>query len=136
MGRYTTSQAYSDAHSSVAKVSYAAATGSKPQAAPGAGGGVSAALRTEKVNNVSGTQAGAGSGTFHTYRHQRYREMLRVEAMEADAEKRGKDTVFQARRSQQQEELEARAAARAQKRQRKKRRQRERQAQRSEAAAA
>jgi len=42
-------------------------------------------IRTEKVDNVMGSQAGAGSGDFHMYRHHRRTEMLRVERMEGQA---------------------------------------------------
>ncbi|KAH8064739.1 hypothetical protein JL722_1619 [Aureococcus anophagefferens] len=42
-------------------------------------------IKTERVENVMGSQAGAGSGDFHMYRHHRRTEMLRVERMERQA---------------------------------------------------
>ena len=48
-------------------------------------------ITVNKVHNVYGSSAGAGSGEFHTYRNLRRKEMFRVERMEREAAKEEKD---------------------------------------------
>lgn len=43
-------------------------------------------IQVERVNNASGSTAGAGSGDFHQYRIQRRRERARVIQMEKEHE--------------------------------------------------
>jgi len=44
-------------------------------------------IKVERINNASGSTAGAGSGDFHQYRIQRRRERARVIQMEKEHEK-------------------------------------------------
>ena len=99
MGRYTSVQTYSDNNPNVAAQSYEQATGRTGREGKddddgaAAKGGVSVVpggakvpkLRTEHVENVAGSTAGAGSGEFHVYRAQRRREYTRLENMDKDA---------------------------------------------------
>lgn len=92
MGRYTTVQTYTDQDAKVAAISYSTATtvsssSSSADAleavAAGAGGlepakqpevpSDESKFHTNRVENVSGSSAGAGSGDFHMYRASRRR---------------------------------------------------------------
>lgn len=77
MGRYTTMQTFSDQDAQGAAVPYeATATSSESSvaaAAPTANDSKDARLHINRVDNVSGSSAGAGSGDFHTYRAARRR---------------------------------------------------------------
>ncbi|GLD91681.1 hypothetical protein PINS_up000214 [Pythium insidiosum] len=75
-----------------------------------------------RVDNVSGSSAGAGSGEFHMYRAARRREMERVERMEKEYAARKAQEDFEAKRLQKKQEFEARANKRADKRRRRKER--------------
>jgi hypothetical protein len=68
MGRYTTVQTISDKDAQGAAVAATAAP--TPSSGDTAGG---SKPRTNRVDNVSGSSAGAGSGDFHTYRAARRR---------------------------------------------------------------
>ncbi len=65
-------------------------------------------VTVEKVNNVMGSTAGAGSGEFHLYRHGRRREMARVEGMEREAVEDEKQALFEERVESKRKECEER----------------------------
>ena len=73
MGRYTTVQTFSDNNPSVVKVPYDEKAASSNTSSDGGerGDEHGSGYKVEKVNNVSGSTAGAGSGDFHHYRHTR-----------------------------------------------------------------
>lgn len=74
--------AVGDGAPSVAAMSYEKASGGK---VPVPGAGAVGRVRTEKVNNVSGSTAGAGSNNFHEYRAERRREFFRIQQIETEA---------------------------------------------------
>ena len=49
------------------------------------------------VQNVQGSAAGAGSGTFHTYTNSRRRELERIERMEKEARERAAKEAMEVR---------------------------------------
>jgi len=51
-------------------------------------------LQPEKVENIMGSTAGAGSGEFHTYRMHRRTEILRVEDMERRAKEEVRHSAY------------------------------------------
>ncbi|CAI5712369.1 unnamed protein product [Hyaloperonospora brassicae] len=127
MGRYTTTQTFSDQDAQGAAVPYASAatTSSAPSdasAAPTHDAKDAAGLRVKRVDNVSGSGAGAGSGDFHTYRASRRREMERVAAMEQRYKQNKAQQEFEERRKRNAEEFQAKAEKRAAKRRRRKER--------------
>lgn len=142
MGRYTTVQTYTDQDAKVAAISYSTATTTGGDAAPpattaapeaGEGRGQAAAAAEEggrfhinRVDNVAGSTAGAGSGEFHMYRASRRREMERVALMEKQHEAKKLQEEFERARKRKAEEFDARASKRADKRRRRKERQKTR----------
>ena len=91
----------------------AAATASEGDAPP-------PRLRTERVDNVMGSQAGAGSSDFHIYRRHRRTEQKRQEQLDADDEKQRRDREHAERVEAKRKECEARTAKNAAKRRKKK----------------
>lgn len=79
-------------------------------------------LETERVYNVMGSCAGAGSGDFHMYRHTRRTEMTRLENMEQKALEDELDAEFERRVAEKRKECEERTARNVEKRRRKKER--------------
>ena len=77
-------------------------------------------LRTERVDNVMGSQAGAGSSDFHIYRRHRRTEQKRQEQLDADDEKQRRDREHAERVEAKRKECEARTAKNAAKRRKKK----------------
>lgn len=126
MGRYTTVQAYSDSNPKVTKVSYEqatqGATGETTVSAESSSGKVMPPPRpkTEKVDNVMGSTAGAGSGEFHMYRAARRRELDRVAKIEADALKQEQQDKFESTITGKRAVLEAATQKRAEKRRKRK----------------
>ena len=62
-------------------LSYEKASGGR---VPEVGKGPTGRVAVERVNNVSGSSAGAGSNNFHEYRAERRREQFRLERMAAE----------------------------------------------------
>ena len=77
-------------------------------------------LRTERVDNVMGSQAGAGSSDFHIYRRHRRTEQKRQEQLDADDEKQRRDREHAERVEAKRKECDARTAKNAAKRRKKK----------------
>lgn len=108
MGRYTTVQTFADNNPSVPKVAYEAAALASSKLVDEDKGTFGTGVTVEKVNNVMGSTAGAGSGDFHTYRHGRRREADRMESMEKKAVEDGKEDAFAARVEAKRKECEER----------------------------
>ena len=122
MGRYTTVQTFADNNPSIAKVSYdeAALASSKVADQDSKGESFGTGVTVERVNNVMGSTAGAGSGEFHMYRHTRRREMDRMEGMERREAEEEAQTAFEQLREAKRKECEERTRKNAEKRRRKK----------------
>jgi len=90
------------------------------QAAPAEADAPPPRLRTERVDNVMGSQAGAGSSDFHIYRRHRRTEQKRQEQLDADDEKQRRDREHAERVEAKRKECEARTAKNAAKRRKKK----------------
>ncbi len=76
--------------------------------------------KLQKVHNVSGSSAGAGSGEFHEFRNNRRKEMFRLEAMDKEAEEEERRREFEYKLEQNRLEAEARTSKNALKRKRRK----------------
>lgn len=77
-------------------------------------------VKMERVMNVMGSCAGAGSGDFHTYRHTRRAEMTRLETLSREAKEAELDEEFERRAELKRKVCEERTAKKAEKRRRKK----------------
>jgi len=104
MGRYTSVQSFTDQKTKVVE-GYKEAAGRAP-----------APARPEKVENVSGSVAGAGSCDFHLYRAARAREMLRIDSLESSKKDELERSEFAARVEENRREAEARTKKNAEKR--------------------
>lgn len=104
-----------DSNPKVSAIPYELATGGA-KVDPGA------AARVQKVNNVTGSCAGAGSGEFHTYRKFRRLEEERVTNMTVAQRELKLEQEYQERIAQHREEEEARTAKNASKRRKRKER--------------
>eukprot|EP01024_Parvocaulis_polyphysoides_P014601 TRINITY_DN16088_c1_g1_i1.p1 TRINITY_DN16088_c1_g1~~TRINITY_DN16088_c1_g1_i1.p1 ORF type:complete len:173 (+),score=35.27 TRINITY_DN16088_c1_g1_i1:43-561(+) len=71
-----------------------------------------------RVQNVMGSNAGAGSGDFHQYRMARRREQFRIQRMEQEHSKTSEHEDFMQRRQERNAQFEARTAKNRLKRQR------------------
>ncbi|KAG9400103.1 hypothetical protein AC1031_011014 [Aphanomyces cochlioides] len=118
MARYTSVQAYPD--SKVGSLPYDnvkdKSGASSSSTAPGSG---NQKFAFNKVENVSGSTAGAGSGEFHMYRAARRREMERIAAMEKEHKQTQEEKEFHDKRKQAQWEQELKSQQKAAKRRRK-----------------
>ncbi|OQR88284.1 hypothetical protein ACHHYP_06974 [Achlya hypogyna] len=119
MGRYTTEQTYTDKEAKVGTVPYDVVKDKSETPAVAPADAPKEKFKFNRVENVSGSTAGAGSGEFHMYRAARRREMERVGAMEAEHKKKMEDEAFQEKRKRIQEELEEKTRQKAAKRRRK-----------------
>eukprot|EP00051_Salpingoeca_urceolata_P006057 m.80461 g.80461 ORF g.80461 m.80461 type:complete len:193 (-) comp14664_c0_seq2:150-728(-) len=70
--------------------------------------------------NVQGSSAGAGSGEFHVYRHEREREYARQAFLNAEEEKRLADEAYMRKKELFEKEAEEKTAKKRAKRQRQK----------------
>eukprot|EP00877_Chromochloris_zofingiensis_P013862 jgi/Chrzof1/872/Cz01g32070.t1 len=73
-----------------------------------------------RIFNVSGSCAGAGSGDFHYYRQIRRAEQDRLRRLEAEYKKKKEQEEFEGKLKQAQQQTEERTAKKRSKRQRKK----------------
>ena len=76
----------------------------------------------EKIENLPGSTAGAGSGDFHQYRNLKRREEARLEAMELDYRDRKVNEEFEQLKEMYKQQSLAVTAKKARKRQNKKER--------------
>ncbi len=67
-------------------ISYEEATGGK-----GEGEKKDGKVKLQKVMNVMGSNAGAGSGEFHEFRNGRRKEMFRLQALDREYEEKEKE---------------------------------------------
>ena len=82
---------------------------------PKAGGG--GKVQTERVENVMGSSAGAGSGEFHMYLNSRNREKARMENIDTQRQKEEEDRAFQEKLALNKKMSEDRVQKNAKKRQ-------------------
>ncbi|KAL3673492.1 hypothetical protein V7S43_001202 [Phytophthora oleae] len=122
MGRYTSTQTFSDQDAQGAAVAYNATTEETSTTTIPVTGVKDDKLHVNRVDNVSGSSAGAGSGDFHTYRAARRREMERVEAMEQRYKENKAQREFADKRKRSADEFDAKMQKRAEKRRRRKER--------------
>jgi len=80
----------------------------------GGGGGK---VQTERVENVMGSSAGAGSGEFHMYLNSRNREKARMENIDAQRKKEEEDKAFQEKLALNKKESQDRTDRNSKKRQ-------------------
>jgi len=104
-----------DNNQKVAAIPYEQATGGAANAAAGGRGGA----RVEKVNNVSGSSAGAGSGEFHLYRKHRRDEEARLAGMARSHDAQLLDREHKERVERHAAEAEGKTAKNAEKRRKK-----------------
>ncbi len=116
MGRYTTVQTYSDQNTKVVPASAIASMNEKVESESQA----KKKLQVEKVNNVMGSCAGAGSGEFDVYRASRRREITRIESLEYEQKAEEEARLFAEKIARNKEEAENRTTKNAEKRNKKK----------------
>ena len=84
------------------------------------GGVMSNKIATEKVDNVMGSTAGAGSTEFHKYLSAKKREVSRIETIERQDKLKGEAETFKAKIDKNKKEDEERTRKNTEKRKRKK----------------
>lgn len=118
MGRYTSLQVFTDSNTKVV-------TGYKGSEPTVGGGNSSAApaqpkrIHVEKVENIMGSCAGAGSSEFDIYRASRKRERMRLEAIDKDYEEEETRRQLIERVTKNKAEAEERTKKNSEKRKRK-----------------
>jgi hypothetical protein len=116
MGRFSSMQTFADTNQKSQPVAYEQAA-----AAPSS----SARVIVPKINNTSGSSAGAGSSEFHNYRKLRRWENDRLEALDAEEKRVMAENAFRAKIAANEAEAAGRTRKRAEKRKRHKQRQRD-----------
>jgi hypothetical protein len=106
MPRYTSTQVYTDTNTKIVAAGYTGEGSKKPS--------------VEKVENVMGSTAGAGSGEFDLYRSSRRRERQRLETMEISDKREYEEKAFAEKYERNKREAEERTSKNAEKRKRKK----------------
>lgn len=115
MPRYTSFQLYGDRDAKVV-------SGYTEKGPEGAGGGKSKVTGAEKVENVSGSNAGASSAEFHKYLSARNREKARLENIEEKLKAEELSLSLQQKVEMNRREADERTQKNAAKRKRKKER--------------
>mmetsp|Transcript_20045 Transcript_20045/g.22699 ORF Transcript_20045/g.22699 Transcript_20045/m.22699 type:complete len:160 (+) Transcript_20045:48-527(+) len=77
-------------------------------------------VKLEKVNNVSGSTAGAGSGEHHNYRQQRRKEQDRLKRMDEEYDKKKTQEEFEKQKKERQDQLTEKQQKRTDKRKKRK----------------
>nr|CCA22106.1 AlNc14C143G7331 [Albugo laibachii Nc14] len=128
MGRYTSVQTYTDQDAKVATISYSAETSVESKTPNDLAVKTSdekshtdaknkdGKFHFNRVDNVLGSSAGAGSGEFHVYRASRRREMERVARMEKEHHQKIEEDEFEKKRAKNLEEFEGRIQKKAKRR--------------------
>jgi len=114
MGRYTSVKGFTNEKTKLVGGYAAAAGGAEGVGAP-------KAPRPDKVENVMGSTAGAGSCDFHLYRAARSREVSRLESLESADAIEQERAAFAERVDQNRKEAEERTKRNAEKRKKRKR---------------
>ena len=114
MGRYTSVKGFTNEKTKLVGGYAAAAGGAEGVGAP-------KAPRPDKVENVMGSTAGAGSCDFHLYRAARSREVSRLESLESADAIEQERAAFSERVDQNRKEAEERTKRNAEKRKKRKR---------------
>eukprot|EP00389_Voromonas_pontica_P000041 GDKH01000064.1.p1 GENE.GDKH01000064.1~~GDKH01000064.1.p1 ORF type:complete len:201 (-),score=31.90 GDKH01000064.1:165-767(-) len=91
---------------------------SKKSSMASEGGGGSSKVKLEKVSNVWGSCAGAGSDFFHIYRKHRTVELERLKQLDEEWEDKIEQEEYQKRRLERADEVEAKNQRKAEKRKR------------------
>lgn len=119
MGRYTTVQTFSDQNTKVVAASTASDISSKNDQVE------EKAIKkqrlvVEKVDNVMGSTAGAGSGEFDVYRAARRRELTRLDGIEMEQKVAEEARIFAEKIARNKEDADERTSKNAEKRNKKK----------------
>ena len=114
MGRYTSVQGFTNEKTKLVGGYAAAAGGAEGVGAP-------KAPRPDKVENVMGSTAGAGSCDFHLYRAARSREVSRLESLESADAIEQERAAFAERVDKNRQEAEERTKRNSEKRKKRKR---------------
>jgi Protein of unknown function (DUF1168) len=120
MPRYTSTQVFTDTNTKiVSSGSYGGDNSNKK-------------VKVEKVDNVMGSTAGAGSGEFDLYRSARRREITRLESMDKADKEEAERRLFAEKVERNRREADERTAKNASKRKRKREKRKTEQMQKGE----